>query len=195
MHLCSAVSVTPGREGGGEAEEGGRHAGLETVLSSFQQTQPVVLSRGRVSRKAPGGEKNLWARASLPLVHMHSTGCQDPTFLAAAVCISCLGKPEAWTSVEEVSIWAGQRVSGSPTGSRPECVHRHPDRPGQLGLLESRSPSLLSSNGKAVGQEGRGLEQRNLCCDGPGPAQQEREKLCIMTLAATRWDGTQPASL
>ena len=103
MHLCSAVSVTPGREGGGEAEEGGRHAGLETVLSSFQQTQPVVLSRGRVSRKAPGGEKNLWARASLPLVHMHSTGCQDPTFLAAAVCISCLGKPEAWTSVEEVS--------------------------------------------------------------------------------------------
>lgn len=53
----------------------------------------------------------------------------------------------------------------------------------------------MSSNGKAVGQEGRGLEQWNLCCAGPGPTQQEREKLCIMTLAATRWDGTQPASL
>lgn len=54
--------------------------------------------------KGPGGEKNLWARASFLLVHMHSTGCQDPTFLAAAVCISCSGKHEACTSVEVSSV-------------------------------------------------------------------------------------------
>lgn len=104
MHPCSVVSVTPGREGVGEAEEGERQAGLEAMLFSFQQMQPAVLSCERVSRKAPGGEKNLWARASLLLAHMCSTGCQEPTFLAAAVCISCSGKPEAWTSVEVSSV-------------------------------------------------------------------------------------------
>ena len=104
MHPYSVVSVTPGREADEGAKEGGRHSGLEAMPFSSQQMQPEVLSHGRVSRKAPGGEKNLWAKASFLLVHMSSTGCQDPTFLTAAICISCSGKPEAWTSVEVSSV-------------------------------------------------------------------------------------------
>lgn len=49
MHPCSVVSVTPGREADDEAEEGGRHAGLEAMPFSFQQMQPEVLCHGRVS--------------------------------------------------------------------------------------------------------------------------------------------------
>lgn len=49
MHPCSVVSVTPGREVDDEAEEGGRHAGLEAMQFSFQQMQPEVLCHGRVS--------------------------------------------------------------------------------------------------------------------------------------------------
>lgn len=160
------------------------------MLFSFQQMQPAVLSCGRVSRE-PLEEKNLWAEASLLLAHMCSTEGVRTHLPVAAVCISCSGKPEAWTSVEVSSGvdedawgWAESgRQRGLPDLNMSICT---PTDLARYSSLESRSPSLMSSSRKAVSRRrGPGATEPLLQRAQPTPSRERKKLGTMMTLAAT----------